>query len=46
MDTLESFIEYQDRIEDISIDQIAVNPNNPRERFNEEEKMNDRFYFG
>src|SRR5690606_115482 len=31
-------IEYQDRIEDLSIELIEVNPFNPRERFNEAEE--------
>lgn len=38
MKTVSPIIEYQDRIEDLSISLIQVNPYNPRERFNEEEE--------
>jgi len=38
MKTLSPIIEYQDKIQEISIDKIEVNPYNPRERFKEEEE--------
>ncbi len=38
MKTLDPFIEYQDKIEDVDIEMIEVNSFNPRERFNEEEE--------
>jgi ParB/RepB/Spo0J family partition protein len=38
MKTVSPIIEYQDKIQDLSIDKIEINPYNPRERFNEEEE--------
>lgn len=38
MKDIDPFIEYQDRIEDLSIDLIEANQFNPRERFNESEE--------
>lgn len=38
MKTISPTIEYQDKIQELSLDKIEVNPYNPRERFNEEEE--------
>jgi ParB/RepB/Spo0J family partition protein len=38
MKELDPIIEYQDKIEDINIDSVVVNPYNPRGRFNEKEE--------
>lgn len=38
MKELDPIIEYQDKIEDIDIGSIEINPYNPRGRFNEEEE--------
>lgn len=38
MKTVSPIIEYQDRIQDLHIDKIEINPFNPRERFNEAEE--------
>ena len=38
MKTISPTIEYQDKIQELNLDKIEVNPFNPRERFNEEEE--------
>ncbi|HVW12872.1 MAG TPA: ParB/RepB/Spo0J family partition protein [Mucilaginibacter sp.] len=38
MDNISPVIEYQDKIQDLTIDKIVPNDFNPRERFNEEEE--------